>query len=487
MTNKDKLTGWHKGFYDTLSDDICWYCLTEKQVYVIGQALRQVRWPTRWQGDVSGTDLDSIAEAIEEKLADMQTCQDIAKILDKIMKIDNKIDKLEVSVSNIINETNYSFPYGASGDTSIEDVIPNAQLIAPIGGYSSACSSDADRDALYGGCIVLANYAVQKITDLLQFLDATVGQASENLEEIVAAIPVFETFPLDEVLGIVEFLTDHALEVWEATVTDERIQALACLFYCYASTYGDCSLSLYDVADLLSTKLPTGINLIKASIRDALGTLLIGSPIGDDIFYRLIGFEFIIVGQGQKFLDVNGFETYEYRFLSGTNSPDNDWSIFCTSCLNYYRVIETDFTETLGDWIIDIGDQQSNGIAGIDVGDNQRSVISLTKSQDMEIQAVQYTITRDGSTGHGMRDSDFVRIYENDTGEAYIYQGFDGFQGDGVNIVKCQVGSPVTGKAILIAATVTDDVSSLIVIHSAKVWISAGAKIGTLTTDAPPC
>lgn len=48
MTNKTKLIQWDTEFYNSLSDDDCLVCLSEKQKYVLGQILEPIKWSTRW-------------------------------------------------------------------------------------------------------------------------------------------------------------------------------------------------------------------------------------------------------------------------------------------------------------------------------------------------------------------------------------------------------------------------------------------------------
>lgn len=68
MTNLDKLTSWDRSFYDSLSADSRSICVTEQQIYLLGQALRQMEWSTRWHGDVSDMDLLELTGALENAL-----------------------------------------------------------------------------------------------------------------------------------------------------------------------------------------------------------------------------------------------------------------------------------------------------------------------------------------------------------------------------------------------------------------------------------
>lgn len=486
-TNKKKLVSWDADFYNTLSDEYCIICVTEKQRYLLGETIRQVEWLTRWVGDTSGLDLNAIAGELQYGIANMEYCINITEILTIVTQLNNKVDKLQVDVDNIINNTNYDYPNGASLDTSISDVADTGYLNQPLGNYTSACSSDADRDALYGGCVALAEYMVQKITDLLELIDATSGQVSEIWERIVAAIPVVETLPVDEIAGTVNFFADHSLEAWNGVVTDERKKNLACLFYCYASSNGTCSLSLHDVVDLLGGKVSIFGDLMYVDMHVAIVAMITTTVVDDTLFYGLLSLMLVFVAQGQTFLDVNSFRLFELSFLAGTNSPDNDWSLFCTDCPTYYRVYEHDFSNGAGDFTIITGDVFSTGVYGLDDGDSKLAYISLTTPQAITLTAFQMEINRVGGIQNGSDDTQFMQLYSQPVGGTLQHSFHESFGTNGIQ-TRCNnpVGTPV-GSLMYIGARVTDSPSSDIIIRRVKIWMPSNSQFGTLVTDSLPC
>ena len=61
---------WHTEQYNALSTETCLVCLTNQEVYLLGQALRQMTWETRWivgDGDTL-PDIDAISSSLEVKL-----------------------------------------------------------------------------------------------------------------------------------------------------------------------------------------------------------------------------------------------------------------------------------------------------------------------------------------------------------------------------------------------------------------------------------
>lgn len=72
----DKLVMWHTELYNAMSDDGCFLCLTDKEVYLLLQATRQMEWSSRWRvadGD-SLPDIKALASTLEEKL---MTCDSL--------------------------------------------------------------------------------------------------------------------------------------------------------------------------------------------------------------------------------------------------------------------------------------------------------------------------------------------------------------------------------------------------------------------------
>src|SRR3546814_14342529 len=76
-TNLEKLAGWDIDYYLSLSDDECSVCLTQKELYLLRNPLRQMEWATRWQSQI-GTpkqDIENIEERLAYKLSGTNCCE----------------------------------------------------------------------------------------------------------------------------------------------------------------------------------------------------------------------------------------------------------------------------------------------------------------------------------------------------------------------------------------------------------------------------
>jgi len=102
VTNKDFATQklrWNADYYKSLSDDDCIICLTEKQIYLVGQYLEAITWEnTRWVGDKSGLDFVGIAGNLEEALAERMTCEKLTLLVQQIESINVQLSSIQTMI-----------------------------------------------------------------------------------------------------------------------------------------------------------------------------------------------------------------------------------------------------------------------------------------------------------------------------------------------------------------------------------------------------
>lgn len=335
-TNKDKLVNWDADFYNSLSDEPCLYCLTPRQIYILGQALQQVHWSTRWFGDSGTLDLSAIAGEIEETIA-MPQCTALQTLILNMNNLTALVAQLQATIEN-----GGTVPpeYSETVDTPYYDYTGQN---TPIGGITLACSEPGDRDKVYGGVHEFVEYCCEQFTDFLQITRATGSAIPEKVDQIISAIPIYETLPIDEVFGFAAYVFEEVEEAWDALLTEDRKQAFKCKLFC-AIVANDCEFTPELVLMVLSLEAPDTMgDILASSIRDVLSIIITGSPVGDEMFYSLIGSMLLVVLAGEQFVGATGFRPYEYRFLAGYNSPDSDWEIFCTDCPEIYWNVDYRF------------------------------------------------------------------------------------------------------------------------------------------------
>lgn len=387
-TNKSKLVNWDADFYNSLPDEFCIYCLSKKQIYVIGQALQQVHWSTRWFGDVSGLDFSAIAGELEGILG-MDNCE-LQNIFNFLGDLQTQIISLQATVENggiPPTETTDDIDTPTYGNVSTD-------LQAPIGGVTVPCGTTAEKDALYAACAELANYIIAQQTDFYEIFQQSVSRLPELADQLISAIPLVETLPVDEIISTVEYFSDEAEEIWEAVNTSDREQDFRCLLFC-AALANDCKLTPELVLSALASQAPSTLqDFMAKSARDLLAIMIVGQPLGDEFYYSQLYFQVQIVLMGERWLEAQGWRPYEMRFLSGLNSPDNDWSIFCTDCPDWAFYQDFRFwTDDAALWEVVQGTNELEYFEGEDIPlspPDTRSILQIkyTAPEQMKILAI---------------------------------------------------------------------------------------------------
>ena len=120
------------------------------------------------------------------------------------------------------------------------------------------------------------------------------------------------------------------------------------------------------------------------------------------IFIIFVIYSLLLQVLNNAFLDIQSVATYEKQMAAGFNSPDNDWTIFCTACPTQYRIFEWNFaTQGQGDSFLDVADGVLD--EGVFVGGKgykltnfstgQAAEISFPLEQSWVIRAVAFNMT----------------------------------------------------------------------------------------------
>jgi len=341
-TNFEKLVGWDADFYKELSDDDCIVCLTEREVYIIGQITNALRWKaTRWIGDIAGLDFDLIASNLEYKLSERMTCQNITTLLEKLQSLETKIDYIfeQTATDNgdvIPDET-----------TTAWDVTTPEEFSEDFTYTTDGCDTE-DKDALYGAIFQLVRYVNQVNIDALQQL-SQIGNVAQQIDKLISAATGGLT-PLDEVAGYVDFLVNELLEEYEATVDEELLETVTCDLFCIAVS-SNCSINMSDVINYYGSKIGSTALDLTSSLANVMQFAAIGTFSGDEYFYFMTTFQFITVALTDHFFNVDSMSGYMTQLAAGANSPDNDWTLLCDACPPLYRKLTVNFAYGQGDWI----------------------------------------------------------------------------------------------------------------------------------------
>lgn len=330
-TNFDKLVRWDADFYKSLTDDDCIVCLTEREVYLVGQIIDMLTWSnTRWIGDIVGLDFKAIAGNLENKLSERMTCQNITKLLQKITQLEQKVDY--VFNETVVNEGDTVFN---AYETVMDDVFTPEEMSSGDMAVEAEACDESGKSQMYGGVSQLVRYIVQANTDFLEEIGQNVGNIAEQTQTILGAFPPTDFLAADDLAKYVNFIVDELKEEYEAIVDEELIQATICDLFCIAIA-SDCRLTMYDVFHYFASKLSPSFSNVATTYGDLVQFALIGTFSSDMYFYFLCYFQLLSAAMSNV-VTGDSLAAYEQQLAAGFNSPDGDWEIFCIECPTLYR------------------------------------------------------------------------------------------------------------------------------------------------------
>lgn len=317
---KNKMVAWNADWYKSLSDDDCIICLTEKQVYLVGQIIEQLTWVnTRWNGDTSGLDFKAIAGNLEYRLEERMTCELLTQISTQLTALSTQVQNLTTQVATNSITINFS-------DT-LDDVIP-------VGGYDTALGGDTecDKDILWGGVVELVDYIHNNNLQLMNELEQVVGNTSETIATAISGTPIVSWFPFDEVLLYASNLVDNMKDEYETITDEDFINTVKCELFCLVANINPCNITLDTLLNWVNTHNVLTIDRTVTRIADMFQLMVNGTFASNDIFWAITGWQLVITAMGERFLSANGLADYEAQLATGYNSPDADWSIICDEC-----------------------------------------------------------------------------------------------------------------------------------------------------------
>jgi len=435
-TNFDKLVRWDADYYKSLTDDDCIVCLTEREVYLVGQILDMLRWKnTRWVGNLIGLDFDLIASNLEYKLSERMTCQNISTLLEKITTLENKIDYVFNSTATDNGDTPPTESTPAWDETTPEEFAEEFSI------STDGCDTD-DKDAIYAGIYQLVRYVNQVNIDALQSM-SQLGNLASQIDKLISAATGGLT-PFDEVASYVEFLMTELIDEYEATVDEALLETVTCDLFCIAID-SNCTINLSDVINYYGSKIGSTALDLTNSLLNVMQFAATGTFSGDEYFYFMTTFQFITVALTDHFFDVDSMENYKTQILAGMNSPDNDWTLLCDECPPIYRLLTHNFAYGMGEFEFliapggsscpgdTLGIVESGRIKGVHCGAQNAIGVTMPLDTTDRLRGVKLYLERRNGITNGTYDQETVTMVRA-AGNVNFIQG--GFRENGV-IERC--------------------------------------------------
>jgi len=322
--------------------------LTERDILLYSAVASAVYWQTRWQDvPASFADVEQYAtEALKRLLMPIDICELVA---DCIRDSDKVQEALQGETGNgygpktIINNTQYTQNVFISGD-----------------GDGNGCSNDAK----FGRIIALVEFIDEVMLDFFQVLDAVTNVISQ-LDELISAVPVFETLPIDEAIGVIGSTGEFWKDSYDASVNTQLLERIECELWCEYGT--DCDITVGDVRQLIlerynlnSTQGALNVFSAFAVFARIAGTIAaggVGTYVGDDFVYLSWLLQLSAIEATGSFF---GVDPIDYVSTASNGTPNTGWSL----CVCDTWISELENCQYFDDWTPTVTTNQtcSNGV-----------------------------------------------------------------------------------------------------------------------------
>lgn len=260
---------------------------------------------------------ERIANAIYQlDCGETMNCADVADCIENDAAVQAAL-ALQIASNPVI--------YDQIGNQAVQGVpLSAAELNAPL---SSA--PGCDQDVLFGSITAIVEQLNTNNEDFLEMLEARTN-VIERISLLIAAIPIFETLPANEVIDFIDKLFEDVVENYRGQYTTELKDEYRCDLFCLAQAAPDCELTFDMIVKYFEDRLGQAFsdeelfrNLIEYFV---LGTWT-GTRVADIMHLLQVG----IWRAASSFIGLR-IRTLQTVGLLGANDPDPDWEILCEDC-----------------------------------------------------------------------------------------------------------------------------------------------------------
>lgn len=314
-TNMSKLVAWDIDEYLGYSDEGCLICLTQQELYLLRNPLRQMEWSTRWTSELGTAqpDRSSIAERLAYKLSGTN-CIDFCQMM---------IDCLNDPESGVAEA--FAAVLG-SEPASLQRGSSQLQNGTSLMGVSNPT---CDLDILFGQCLQLVEYMDTQHEDLFEIIEV-VSNSSELISQVFGGGSGRTAATIDLMLTWLTFVQNSIAENYSAQITQTYKEELACEWFCLARD-NNCVLTPDILFSTMQARLNSQIT-IQSFIEETLDFLISGAWSGQEIADFMFFAQFAIRAQVGVWIGEVAWYDIKFRMAVFANDPNSDWTLLCTNC-----------------------------------------------------------------------------------------------------------------------------------------------------------
>ncbi len=406
-TNMTKLVSWDIDLYESMSDDEdCLIWLSQRDKYLLKNALRQVKWSTRWTSEIGTAqpDKEQISEEMAFKLS-QEYCVDICDLIIEC------IDDPESGVSQAIINTVIN-----SSSTEIIDSGQGQSDLIIGDGNNPAC----DLDILWGGINNLVDQLDVNNLDALQILEVATNSA-EWATDVLAGVLGVKAPIINSVLEWALFIQESILENYEAQITTAYLDQVKCDLFCIAKE-NNCELTPTDLVDYFFDRLASQLTFASL-LTESLEFIFFGTWTGSEIADAMMLSQLVFRAQFGQWFDFIAFRSIDLDMRLGFDDPSDDWELLCDECSATLYYLELDAINNQGGVIVSTGSWNSGeGFREADSGGSSGLATRYESTNEYTCKYISFLGTKTPTTTTGYRDL-IVRNGGTELDRRQVYSG----------------------------------------------------------------
>lgn len=285
----------------------------------------------------------------------------IVSICDQVADCITNDVNVQNALQNFLTENGYGG--GAGNPSSPQNYTDDITVI------DGSTIEDCDNDNLFGAITQLVDLFNDVLTDAFEGFEAATGK-TERVAAILEGIPGVGILPFDDILQFADQMLENLAQNYAAQYDAELRDEYRCDLFC--AVKDTCELDFQVMADYFFSR--AGATFDEVTFAEAVDWFVFGTFNGDLVVHAAHAILCQILAYGGDFfsLSMSWFTKAATSFL---NDPDSDWQTLC-ECSDG-EAYEVDFTEGLGDWVINTGrgTLTGNGIESqVFAGDEQLQI-----------------------------------------------------------------------------------------------------------------
>lgn len=312
----------------SLPDEQHMYCLSKTTQQMLLNMTAYLHWRTRWSGAVDNNQIDEWASKAVWELTNECGCECVAECI-------TSSDAVKAAITKVLNDGGIGNPTGE--EPISDDILEEPLVVIP----------ECNNDKLWGACIEVVDGIFDTTFEVLQRISLS-GDTLDLIGEMLELIPIVGKYA-GSYLRIYDWVTDFAMNLFEAVDGTVVREEIACLLFCKCSV--DCNVTFERIEETFvesSIEEPPNFLHLWDQLQWLMDLALSGNP-NTKIAATINFFGVLVLKYGGSF-GANELSVHtlgQMISLGAKNRASDDWTILCDTCPVLYDRLGGDGTTNM--------------------------------------------------------------------------------------------------------------------------------------------